>query len=483
MLRNTAIAAIKPAIEQCKQRNKHLVAVVGSPLDELVIANAPTMVTVGMESASLDDYIEAVKPDGENDIEHATLVDHFSSTIAAKIIKQKTLAKDVVIPAISKVYEDVRTSVDLDFAINADLVKFELPASVVHYQITDMIEESLPTNQPTPKEFGALSGFPALTEEQIIEMLGVTANRNFHECLIEDIASKPIGWVVGVYEDYFRDTPVELYLGKNKRKFLANNNEALALVVALLIACNFEDNPPSVNLTLSEYNAIMSSFKRGIYTALDSIIRSYSRNCNSRIVIDYGSSTGDLTNNKGMIIAVYKSAYEEYIKLGGTSETIIGAILAKRAMHPSGRDLSVQSLIEHKKTHADFYSSYLRKQGDLHLQRVPDEIRSVLLKSMSEFIQSMTIEQNVMQLDKDEMLKVVRNYVMELNGYSLANETYLWTKNTLIDVCYPKTSMGKILAGIDKAMIEDPTQDINKGVYHATLALAAEYVASQIKAV
>lgn len=445
-----------------------------TPLAHLASMSVPAIDIA--EGTDIPKAVRAVVNQSEGSDDHSHLMDVSAKTVADSVGSQMRFTRNVVLPAVSQIVSSISNTIGEREPSPWSIDSIDFSALVESEAVRSLVDRWAGADDGLHL---AVDSFPE-TDEAALTGLLETGSQSANQMILDLIASKPAGWIVSVYEQYFRgksssDDFVYDNMRRKAHRAVASSSTKLgnsdALAVALILAMNMgnSDPLPNAQMSLSEYRRFCSQVQNTTASQLSSCYKAYEKFLTTEVLI---ISTG-MTKN---LITVFGPVYRKFLE-SNTVEVIVGYAL----LNPSANRVTAQVVLQDAQQATLRYSRWLATFDGQRDERLVGTIPQLVVKEVSDYIRSMTDDTNCCNRTQDEMIYTLVDCVKHIDPKMWLNQLYPTVRKIMGDAIWPGHSAVGILEAIDQ-LSETLGQDIEPRVlaYHAIRRLVVAHIASMV---
>lgn len=445
---------------------------------ETPLAHLASMSVPAFDIAEGTDIAKAVRGivnQSEGSDDHSHLMDVSAKAISDAVGRQMRFTRNVVLPAVSQIVSSISNTIGEREPTPWSITSIDFSALVESEAVRSLVDRWAGADDGLHL---VVDSFPELTDEVSLLALLETGSQSANQMILDLIATKPTGWVLSVYEQYFRgkanaDDFVYDNMRRKAHRAVASSSTKLgdsdALAIALILAMNMSNGDPLPNaqMSLSEYRRLCAQVQNTTASQLSSCYKAYEKFLTTEVLI---ISTG-MTKN---LITVFGPVYRKFLE-SNTVEVIVGYAL----LNPSANRVTAQVVLQDAQQATLRYSRWLATFDGQRDERLIGTIPQLVVKEVSDYIRSMTDDINCCNRTQDEMIYTLVDCVKHIDPKLWLNQLYPTVRKIMGDAIWPGHSAVGILEAIDQ-LSETLGQDIEPRVlaYHAIRRLVVAHIAS-----
>lgn len=473
MLREINIQAVQPIVQAVEEQRNVLGVFPNTPLAELASLSIPALPIT--EATDMTQLLRGVVNQPEHGETHGEMLDIAVEAIATSVRKQMKFARGVVLPAVSNIITEIKNTIgerepspwQIEQADLSELVECEAIRSLVdrYGSDTDTLQNAVVT-------------FPIITDEASLLSLLETGSSSVNTKLLDLIAAKPTGWILSVYNAFFRGEGGEYVYDAMKRKSHRPTTGSKTRIgssddyaVALILAMNMiEADPlPESNMSLADYRRQCSEVQKAAATLLSASYRQFDKFCQTEVVI---INAGMDRNTITVFGPMYRKFLENY-----TAEVVIGQCL----LTPAGSRITAPVLAENANQCLLRYKRWVSTFEDGRNDRLVSQIPTLLVKLTSDYIRELPDADNCCGLEREEMIYTLIDLVKQVDPRDWLECLYPTARKVICKAIWSSHSALGLLEAIDQ-LSETLGSDVDVRVlaYHAVRRLVVAHVGSML---
>lgn len=446
-----------------------------TPLAHLATMSIPAVDV--SEQDSVEQTVRGVVNQSEGADDHSHLMDVSAKAIADSVGRQMRFTRNVVLPAVSTIVSTISNTIGEREPSPWTIESVDFSALVESESVRSLVDDWAGSDDGLQL---VVDTFPEVVDETALLSLLETGSQSTNQLILDVIATKPTGWVLSVYNRYFRGVSEAsnfVYDAMRRKAHRSVSTSATKLgdsddlAIALILAMNMgnADPLPNAEMSLSTYRRLCAQVQNTTATQLSTCYKTYDKFTTTEVVI---VNTGMVKN----IITVFGPMYRSFLEKC-TVECIIGYAL----LNPNANRITVSVLLEDTTSCQLRYSRWLSTWESQHSDRLKGTIPQLVVKHVSDYIRSMTDDQNCIGLSHDEMIYNLVDLVKHIDPRSWLDQLYPTVRMVMGKAIWPGHSAVGILEAIDQ-LSETLGQEIEPRVlaYHAIRRLVVAHVASMI---
>lgn len=492
MLSKDSVQMAFPLAGKYAEEGKTIIAKPGSLLSELVaLSFDQNIFTIDPESMSVEEGMtqtegyarliaQMVEMHTESSVDrqtaHSLCKDSVSKDISKPVAAHISFAKNEVVPVVEEVTKSI-----LNYVQTTAPLKAEQSINLIEYGLPDILRD-----EEFLQNISYMEGKAILDPEKTLDLnvktgdelfqLLLTNQKSTDEMILPWASMLDKNFLSSLYTSFF--TKVSSTGSKGTiaagHLFVLPITQRIDAALALyLIATNLQSKVEKTNdgISLAKYNMYLEQMKDFAAGLLWQLVNRFSVFSKVRtLVLEVAKDNKSIT--------VYTPVYDEFLKAGGTPETVLGLVSSKRILTTSDAILAQKADLEGS------WNQYVLYFNSAELNKRIEYFRDFIIVKTNDIVNG-------------EKIKAIDEYRAQDSSYNEKLKTKLLdyiSMLTLGDLEHPQTiglTIGakiifyftdayKILHGIEEASLVNPNIDVREAAMLSTLAYVSDYVASQL---
>lgn len=483
--KDTAIASNKTSLMMAN-KNLTIKAQSGTPLGELV-GISMTLANIGRSTVSPDTddltIIDQFLVDNASVLEactigfgealsnHDIVFDSYVTSISSAVQQHISFAKNVVAPVVLAMSKETMTmmGVKSSAASMFNIETIDLPAPMTNGDF----EGTLATYKGKPRVVPENKlTFEQKTIDDLIVLMK-TGSADYDKCLLEWVASKPVGFFINLWTNVFMNRACALSSDNFDIEDLFNDEKKYvdhALFVYLVSRKLFDVVPKDSEMSLTRYKDLIN---QNLTYSADKLMGAYKK-YNSDIKAKVLVSSID---RQQKTISVNGAVYREWVSTGGKNEVLLGLVVSNDNYFTSPQ------IDKNSQVYYDSWLTYEQFTALAEKNRSFTLFKEYLTIAFSNGMKDM----NMQEISIAETLPGVSQNISKYFFENLA----LITSGDLADVhevclrlvCRSRfyyTDSEKILRGINEAFKTNPSIDVRQAALLSMIEYVTDYVVDQM---
>lgn len=315
-----------------------------------------------------------------------------------------------------------------------------------------------------------------------LRRLGIHADRSTDEILDLCLTgSTGLDTLIKAWLEKHKDIVVEVYLvnfadGTTSQEWLTTDIVAKDRVLAYFLLArglskNIGDN---INLTLNEYNALMSNAVHGSGNLVKHHMSARNANFNQdTLVLHYPKSGLEASRSRAneAVILVNPDVYKKYLEEGGTPESIMGSYLSDRVKTVSAL---LENAVEYERQWNIRANVILRDSK--HIK--DSNIRRVLQENITKVINN-SEDEIYTRFTKASMHSLLAEKVHDINNISIHNLETIVT-DVVCDVLFADTEVRTLIREMKEISNAEPDLEPSEVATIAIIEMVTNWIVSQM---
>ncbi len=469
MIRQTTLEAAFPLAEILAKKGLLITAIDTTPISKLLKAGLITMPTRGIDDESFPIEAQILKgsraEDASGNVTHDVVMEELVNTISSTVRNNLNVARNVVNPIIKDSVAEAEEYLSHAMSLKSTHLQVRpvffknifnmpsLPDMVERFNETPFADINLNIDVPTPVD-----------RDSLID-LAKTGGVNFDGELVSFMSKMTDEALVGTFNSVFGENPV--YRKNSLREVCNIDADATGVLLVHLWARKLmTDVPEGVKVSLIDYRSYISSIIAQSGRALLAIINKRESNIKYNRLINTYPPIGSL-GSKLLTVEVNGDVYNNWLKEGGSPETLFGAMI-------TDRETGFTALIEKKDNYEKEWAVRERILTTKNRLEKFNEAAAAIESAVATQIND--IDSTLLPVEKGVLHARLKTVVGTLEGKFYEN-MYLTVRGVVCKVMFPHMNAYEILTAMDQVATDFPNLDIREVALLATIEVVSSWCA------
>lgn len=467
MIRNNTIEAVYPLAELLAKKGIEVTSIGESPIEKLIIAADMPVPKLGLgeeRPSVIDLLLEGSRHKGHDglvahDVIMTSMVDIISKTVRGNL----SVARNVVNPIIKDVVADTEEYIAKALDIKSTHVQIKplfFKGIFNSISLPDMVERFKETSiKPVDLTLGIEF---AVDRESMFNLAKTNAER-FDKELMDFCADLTEEEIANTFNSVFGMSG--LVRSRLLSDSITTQTPDKALLVHLFARGLLQDPPAGLNIGLTDYRAYMSNVLAQSGRILLSIIAKRESDLTRKIMVHPFPSNENL-GHKLITLTVNGEVYNQWLKDGGTPETLLGSFASNGVRGYS-------QLLENK---AKYEATWTTQEKILttrnRLEKFNEAVSGIELAIAKQINE---IDEELLPVPKNILHQRLKGSLSGLYGKFYDNLPE-YARKLVCDVMFPHTNALEILCAIDNVCSDFPEMEIREAALLATIEVVSNWV-------